>query len=125
MQTMDFIDTFIELFIATASLLIIFLISSILFMMQKVDKGLFKAKLFLNTNVMEQTWTYISIAGASFAINALILFFSKFVTAIEILNSYYFVEINQAIFLIAFILAIWKWYEFIDGFEKHKQSIHY
>ncbi len=125
MQNMDFIDTFIELFIACASLLIIFLISSILYMMQNVDKGLFKAKLFLNNNVMEQTWTYISIAGASFAINALILFFSKFIAAIEILNSYYFVEINQSIFLIAFILAIWKWYEFIGGFETQKEYIRY
>ncbi len=120
MQPMDYMETFIEVFIACASLLIIFLISSILFMMQKVDRGLIKARLFLNNDIMEQTWIYISIAGASFALNALMTFLARFMAWEEMLGSYYIVEITRSVFLIAFILAIWKWYEFIGSFEMHR-----
>lgn len=121
MQPMSFIEAFMQVFIACASLLTIFLIISILSIMRRVDRGLLKARLFLNDAVMQQTWVYFSIAGASFALNTLITLIVRFATTGEKFNTYYMVEITQFIFLAAFILAILKWYEFIGSFDKYKQ----
>ena len=121
MESMGLIEAFMQIFIACASLLTIFLIISILSIMRKVDKGLFKARLFLNDAVMQQTWIYFSIAGASFALNTLITLIVRFMDSGEKFNTYYMVEITQFIFLIAFILAIWKWYEFIGSIDKYKR----
>jgi hypothetical protein len=116
--TNGLIDTFIEIYNAGAAFIIIFLIGQILFMMRKVDKDLLKARLFLNESVMERTWMYISIAGASFALNALIKFAVAFTHLGETLKGFYLVEFTQVIFLIAFIIAVYNWYIFIGSFRK-------
>lgn len=118
--TMNFIETFIEIYNAGAAFIIIFLIGQILFMMRKVDKDLLKARLFLNEFVMQRTWTYISIAGAAFALNTLLKFIERFTTKGESLNQFYFIEFSQLIFLVAFILAVYNWYIFIGSFVKSK-----
>ncbi len=118
--TMNFIDTFIEIYNAGAAFIIIFLIGQILFMMRKVDKDLLKARLFLNESVMQRTWTYISVAGAAFALNTLIKFIVRFTTTGEALSPFYIVELTQLIFLIAFILAVYNWYVFIGTFVRNK-----
>ncbi len=118
--TMNFIETFIEVYNAGAAFIIIFLIGQILFMMRKVDKDLLKARLFLNESVMQRTWIYISVAGAAFALNTLIKFIVRFTTAGEALSTYYLVELTQLIFLISFILAVYNWYIFIGSFVSHK-----
>ena len=120
--TMNFIETFIEIYNAGAAFIIIFLIGQILFMMRKVDKDLLKARLFLNESVMQRTWTYISVAGASFALNTLIKFIERFTTNGENLSQFYFVEFTQLIFLVAFILAVYNWYIFIGSFVKNKEQ---
>lgn len=120
MVTMGFVETFIEIYNAGAAFVIIFLIGQILFMMRKVDKDLLKARLFLNEAVMQRTWMYISVAGASFALNALMKFVVRFTTAGGILDAFYLVELTQIIFLISFILAVYNWYMFIGSFVHNK-----
>ncbi|MBU4077214.1 MAG: hypothetical protein KKD46_02125 [Euryarchaeota archaeon] len=119
---MTFIETFIEIYNAGAAFIIIFLIGQILFMMRKVDKDLLKARLFLNESIMQRTWIYISVAGASFALNTLIKFIIRlrFRTTGEVLSPFYLVEFTQLIFLVAFILAVYNWYIFIGSFVRSK-----
>ncbi len=69
----SFAEVFIEIYNACAASIIIFLTGQIVFMMHRVDKGLFKAKLFLNDAVLQKTWIYISISGAAFALNSVII----------------------------------------------------
>src|SRR3972149_3284315 len=111
---MGFIETFVEIYNAGAAFIIIFLIGQIVFMMRKVDKDLLKARLFLNETIMQRTWIYISIAGASFALNTLVKIAVRFPyageTATNIISDLYLVEFTQFIFLIAFILAVYNWY---------------
>jgi hypothetical protein len=117
---MSFIETFIEIYNAGSAFIIVFLIGQILFMMHRVDKGLLKARLFLNDAVLQRTWLYISIAGAAFALNTLIKFAVRFTATGEWLNAYYLVELTQLIFLIAFFVAVHSWYEFISSFVSKK-----
>ena len=118
---MDFIETFIEIYNAGAAFILIFLIGQILFMMRKVDKDLLKARLFLNEAVMQRTWVYISVAGAAFALNALIKFVIRFTTTGGVLDIFYMVELTQFIFLVSFILAVYNWYVFIGSFVTPKR----
>lgn len=118
MVTMSFLETFMEIYNAGAAFIIIFLIGQILFMMRKVDKDLLKARLFLNDVVLQRTWMYISIAGASFALNTLIKFTVWFTTTGHFLKTFYIIEITQIIFLISFILAVYNWYMFIGSFVR-------
>ncbi len=117
---MNFIETFIEIYNAGAAFIIIFLIGQILFMMRKVDKDLLKARLFLNEEIMQRTWIYISVAGAAFAMNTLVKFVEKFTTSGEVLKSFYLVEVTQLIFLVSFILAVYNWYIFIGSLVNEK-----
>jgi hypothetical protein len=118
--TMNFIETFIEIYNAGAAFIIIFLIGQILFMMRKVDKDLLKARLFLNEEIMQRTWIYISVAGAAFALNTLVKFVIRFTISGEALETFYLVEFTQLIFLISFILAVYNWYIFIGSFVNNK-----
>ncbi len=120
MYTMSFIETFIEIYNAGSAFVIIFLIGQILFMMRRADKDLLKAKLFLNDSVLQRTWLYLSIAGAAFALNALIKFVVRFTTTGETLKVFYMVELTQLIFLVSFILAVYNWYDFISSFVSKK-----
>lgn len=115
---MGFTEAFIEVYNAIAALLIIFFIGQILFLMSKVDKDLLKAKLFLNEAVLQKTWVYISIAGASFALNVLIKFTIRLSDAGEISQMNFLVEPSQFIFILSFILAVYNWYVFVSGFVR-------
>ena len=117
---MNFIETFIEIYNAGAAFIIIFLIGQILFMMRRVDKDLLKARLFLNEQIMQRTWIYISVAGAAFALNTLVKFVIRFTTSGEALETFYLVEFTQLIFLVSFILAVYNWYIFIGSFVNNK-----
>ena len=112
----DFVELFMVIYNAGAAFILIFMIGQILFMMRKVDKELFKARLFLNDSILQKTWTYISIAGASFALNNVIKFIIWFTSSGEILRTYHFIDLTQLVFLIAFILAVNNWYGFIGSF---------
>ena len=116
MQLSDFILNFFQIYTIVAAFIIIFLIGQILYMMRRVDKDLLKAKLFLNEEVMQRTWTYISIAGASFALNTLVKFATQLTAWGTILNAYHLYEITQLLFLVSFILAVYNWYVFIGSF---------
>ncbi len=117
---MKFIDAFIEIYNAGAAFIIIFLIGQILLMMRKVDKDLLKARLFLNESVMQRTWIYISVAGASFALNTFIKFIERFTTMGTTLGPFHLVELTQLIFLVSFILAVYNWYIFIGSFVNRR-----
>ncbi len=112
----SFAEVFIEIYNACAASIIIFLTGQIVFMMHRVDKGLFKAKLFLNDAVLQKTWIYISISGAAFALNSVIKFIIRFTATGEVFKSYYLVELTQIIFIIAFIHAVYNWYVFMASF---------
>jgi hypothetical protein len=120
--TMGFIEAFMEIYNAIAALIIIFFIGQILFLMGKVDKDLLKARLFLNEDVMQKTWVYISIAGASFALNALIKFVIRLSDAGDIPQMNFLLESSQFIFLLSFILAVYNWYVFVSGFIDHRND---
>lgn len=117
---MSFIKIFMEIYNAGAAFIIIFLIGQIIFMMRRVDKDILKTRVFLNQVVLERTWIYISIAGASFALNALIKLAVSFTVIGSFIKSLYAIEITQIIFLISFILAVYNWYMFIGSFVKPK-----
>jgi hypothetical protein len=77
-----------------------------------------KARLFLNEKVMQRTWIYISIAGASFAVSSLVRFTVGLASVGNILNTYYMVEITQILFLMSFFIAVYNWYAFTDSLKK-------
>ncbi|MFA4934588.1 MAG: hypothetical protein WC568_02005 [Candidatus Methanoperedens sp.] len=73
-----------------------------------MERELSTVELVLNEAVLERTWTYISVAGAAFALNALIKFMIWFRIAGDAFNKYYIVELTQIIFLMAFIMAAYN-----------------
>ncbi|MFZ3383502.1 MAG: hypothetical protein WA144_06215 [Candidatus Methanoperedens sp.] len=117
---MDFVDTFMVLYNAGAAFILIFMIGQILIMMRKVDKELLRARLFLNNSIIQKTWIYISIAGASFALNNVFKFIINFTSEGYFLNVYHMADIAQLVFLVSFILAVQNWYEFIGSFSARK-----
>ena len=108
---MDYITIFIWLYNMGAAFITLFLIIQILLMSRKLKSDVIRARLFLNTELINETWKYISIAGASFAINA-VAGFAKFNMGIQ---TYYLWEITEVIFFAAFIAMIYQWYQFIGG----------
>jgi hypothetical protein len=120
--TMGFVEAFIEIYNAIAALIIIFFIGQIIFLMSEVDKDVLKARLFLNEDVMQKTWVYISIAGASFALNALIKFVIRLSDIGEIPQMNFLLESSQFIFLLSFILAVYNWYVFVSGFIDNRDD---
>lgn len=108
-----FIGTFIEIFNALAAFILIFLIGRIVLMSRSVDKPLLKARLYLADQIMQETWIYISIAGAAFSLHELINIALRFTAYGNLANDYYLAELTQMIFLISFILAIYNWNKFI------------
>lgn len=108
---MEYITTFIWLYNIGAAFIILFLILQILLMSRKLDVNIIRARLFLNMYILRETWTCISIAGATFALNSFIGFM-KFNTPIK---TYYLWEITEIFFLGAFIAMIYQWYRFVGG----------
>jgi hypothetical protein len=119
---MDFIGTFMVIYNAGAAFVLIFMIGQILIMMHKVDKELFRARLFLNNSIIHKTWVYISIAGASFAINNVFKFIINFTSEGYSLDAYHMADLAQLVFLISFILAVQNWYAFIGSFTAKKST---
>jgi hypothetical protein len=117
MYAQDFISVFIEIYNAGIAFLMIFLIGQILFVMRRANRDVLKARLFFNESVIQHTWMYISIAGASFALNTIIKFVGRFTASGNVLSAYYIIELTQLIFLISFVLAIYNWYVFIGNFK--------
>ncbi|MCL7412245.1 MAG: hypothetical protein M8353_01325 [ANME-2 cluster archaeon] len=108
---MDFISLFIWLYNIGAAFIILFLIVQILLISRKLDTDIIRARLFLNMDILTETWKYISIASASFAVNA-ITGFLRFNVDKKV---YYLWEITEIIFLAAFIAMIYQWYQFVGG----------
>jgi len=106
-------ETFVELFNINASLIIIILCGHVLFKTSKLDRGLLKAKIFLNNAVLQQIWISISVAGAAFALNALLKLVVLYLTIKDIISDLYLIELTQIIFLISFVYAVFTWYLFI------------
>jgi len=106
-------ETFVELFNINASLIIIILCAHVLLKTSKLDRGLLKARIFLNNAVLQQIWISISIAGAAFALNALLKLVGLYLTIKDIISDLYLIELTQIIFLISFVYAVFTWYLFI------------
>ncbi len=106
---MDYVTTFTWLYSIGVAFITLFLITQILLISRKVESDIVRARLFLNTELINDTWKYISIAGATFAINA-VAGFAKFNMGMQ---TYYLWEITEAIFFAAFIAMIYQWYQFI------------
>jgi len=118
----DFVNIFMVIYNAGAAFILIFMIGQILFMMRKVDKDLLKARIFLNDGILQKTWIYISIAGASFALNNVIKFVIMFTPRGEFLSAYQMPDLTQLVFIVAFILAVYNWYRFIGSFVNMKKK---
>lgn len=118
----DFVNLFMVIYNAGAAFILIFMIGQILFMMRKVDKDLLKARIFLNDEILQKTWIYISIAGASFALNNVIKFVIMFTPGGEFLSSFQLPDLTQLVFIVAFILAVYNWYGFIGSFVSTKKK---
>lgn len=108
-----FIGTFIEIYNALAAFVLIFFIGHIVLLSRKLDKPLLKARLYLTDQILQETWIYISIAGATFSLHEFINIVLKFTAYGNLVNDYYLAELTQMIFLISFILAIYNWHKFI------------
>ena len=111
---LKFFEAFVELFNINASLIIIILCVHVLLKTSKLDRGLLKARLFLNNNVLQKIWISISIAGAAFALNSLLKLVGVYLTIKDIIYNYHLVEFSQMIFLLSFIYAVFIWYQFIN-----------
>lgn len=114
MYAMGFVEAFVEIFNVNASVGIILSCGMVLFKMNKLDRNLMRARLFLNEAIMQRIWLYFLIAGSSFSINLLLRFALRFTAAKEINNLHYMVELTQIIFLITFLLAVYNWHIFIS-----------
>ncbi len=122
MQNTLFTTVFVEMFNTIAASILVFLIGHILISMHRVDRDLLKAKLYLDEPMTELTWTYISIAGAAFALNSLFRLVVNFTTSGGMLNAFYLVEVTQLIFIGFFIIAVYNWYLFIGSFTRDGRS---
>ena len=123
MPELSFFVAFVELFNINASLMIIMLCAHVILRTNKLDRGFLKARLFLNTNVLQQMWISMSIAGAAFAINSLLKLVGVHLTIKDLIYNYYLVEFSQMIFLVSFIYAVFIWYQFINKTNNKKLSI--
>lgn len=110
---MEIIRTFIELYNVGAAFILIFMIAQILIMLKGVDKTVLRARIFLKEDILEKTWMFIAIAGASFALHSM----TNFIETLMGIYTYYLNEITQIIFLIAFILAVYQWYVFLGSLD--------
>lgn len=116
MLSMGYVETLMEIYNTGAAFILIFLIGQIIIMMHRVDKDLLKARLFLNDVVLQRTWIYISVSGASFALNTVVKFAVRFTSTGAVLENLYLIELTQLIFLLAFVFAVYNWYRFIASF---------
>lgn len=119
LDQMDYVTTFMWLYNIEADFITLFLIIQILHISRKVESDIVRARLFLNMELINDTWKYISIAGATFAINA-VAGFAKFNMGMQ---TYYLWEITEAIFFAAFIAMIYQWYQFIGGLKNKVNNL--
>lgn len=112
-QEFEFFKTFVELFNINAAIVIFFLCAHIISKMYRQDRSMVKARLFLNDTVLQQVWTSISIAGAAFTLNTMLKLVGLYLPIKNIIYEYYLLEMTQLIFVIAFIFAIFSWYQFL------------
>ena len=119
----DFVNIFVVIYNASAAFVLTFMIGQILFMMRKVDKDLLKAKIFLNDEILQKTWIYISIAGTSFALNNVIKFVIMLTPGKGFLREFQLPDLTQLFFIIAFILGVYNWYWFIGSFVNTKKRV--
>lgn len=106
--TIEFSKVFIEIFNAFSALILIIIIWQIIVKTSGVDRGLYN-DLFLDRELLEQTWIYISIAGAAFALNTLIKFRTWFGNiAGDMFEMYHFADLTEIIFLTAYIMGAYN-----------------
>lgn len=117
---MDFFEIFMVIYNAGAVFVLMFMIGQIILMMRRVNKELFRARLFLNDSILQKTWVYISIAGASFALNNIFKSIISFSPEGEALKLYHIATLAQLAFLISLIFTIRLWYGFVGSFTDKK-----
>lgn len=112
-QVLELFKTFVDLFNINAAIVIFFLCAHIFFMMNKLDRSVLQARLFLNDSVLHQVGTSISIAGTAITFNALLELAELYLPIKNIIHEYYLVEMTQFIFAMAFVYAILNWHLFL------------
>ncbi len=105
----EWFELFIEIYNMGAAIVMLFMISHVLIMLRRIDKNLLKARIFLREDVLNNTWLYVSIACASFALHSIVGILGV-VAEIRIPLVY---ELSEIIFIMSFILMIYQWYVFI------------
>ena len=109
----EWFELFIEIYNMSAALVMLFMISHVLLMLRRVDKNLLKARVFLKDDILHNTWLYVSIACAAFALHSVIGILG-IVANIRIPSIY---EASEIIFIMSFILMIYQWYVFIGSLQ--------
>jgi hypothetical protein len=112
-QELEFFKTFVELFNVNAAFVIFFLCAHIILRMYQLDRGVLKARLFLNETVLHQVWTSISIAGTAFTLNVFLKLVGLNLSIKNYIQEYYLIEMTQFIFVMAFVYAIINWNQFL------------
>ena len=112
-QVLEFFKTFVDLFNVNAAIVIFFLCAHIFLKMNKLDRDVLKARLFLNDAVLHQAWISISIAGTAITLNALLELAGLFLPIRNIIHDYYLLEMTQFIFVMAFSYSILNWNMFL------------
>ena len=115
----EWYELFIEIYNMGAAVVMLFMISHILVMLRKVNKNLLKARVFLKEDVLNNTWLYVSIACAAFALHSIVGVLGV-VAGIKIPLIY---EVSQLIFIMSFIIMIYQWYVFIASIQADSEPI--
>lgn len=112
-SSFEWFELFIEIYNMSAALVMLFMISHVLLLLRRVDKNLLKARVFLRDDILHNTWLYVSIACASFALHSVVGILGV-VAEIRIPSIY---EASEIVFIMSFILMIYQWYVFIGSLQ--------
>ncbi|MDY6966468.1 MAG: hypothetical protein SVM80_10970 [Halobacteriota archaeon] len=109
-----YLTLFFEGYNIGAAFIIIFLIGQILIMVGKTDEKLLKARIFLSERTLQDTWLYMSIAGAGLGVHVL----SSFLKNMGIYRSEFVSDIvfgiSEIVFLTAFMVVLYQWFRLLE-----------
>ena len=115
----EWFELFIEIYNMGVAIVMLFMISHVLIMLRRVDRNLLKARVFLREDILNNTWLYVSIACAAFALHSIVGILGV-VADIRIPLIY---EASQLIFIMSFIIMIYQWYVFIASIQADSEPI--
>ena len=120
---MNSLMLFFEAYNIGAAFIVIFLIGQILVMVGRTDEKLLKARIFLSEGTLQDTWLYISIAGAGLGVHVLSSFLRNMgINFFEVVGDYVY-GISEIIFLTAFIIVLYQWFKLLEDVKKQQKGV--